>query len=1013
MAQVQDDAGIQGHSNSAALWRNLWGVQEGVREVAVGPAGDDDFDTEDPVRERGFWFSYAHIRAGTVSHEAVGISSNKRAQQAEAQSYYGPASIEAKRRRTDDLTPLLLTTQHIKCSSKKEEKGTMASASKPPRPNVRVHSDTPLQTTALSSSNVSGDREGGKEGYTPSVTNDSEDLPTIAPGPTAQDARQDAEEKEEPRTIQYDTRLVDLQTTPGYTSADQSVDVSRRNGATEMKTSTRSEIAPPELKADYPTSLRLTALNLKMLSEKQEQDVMVAKSEFPRPKSVGGHGDIPFSLAAPTANTSCHVEVTRRGDTPSTSTESEVSPKNVSGFLGSTAHGVESSSQVEEDKEIHTPASSTKSEASLKKGSTPFPSTAQDGKSSLPVEDEKGEAALSVSPGLGMEMEDSQADTPKRASNADNETNATTNAEEERKGERSTLTSSGSEISSSERREYEFYLPVSRDEYLAQRVLTPDEYLREIIELKQKRTPGVPDERLPKIPVPLAAGKTIAGYEQLFIYWISKRHQSLESLYVEPMKERGLRFQFALETAFSMESTVARKPNREAKREDDARSNTVEGSASLEPSRAPFVSPLACLADVSTIGRTSTQNFATRFHKKLSIASTTADAVVGLRSTDFKTVDKSCTTSATDIIPSWATKLVARVQELEAKVEKLELELNSNRAAAGIHGSSSGGQSAQISKTCTGCVKAGELRQPPRVSPAISTQTTDAVEDCGNQGSNSCQHVFNADKKTGEHAKNPGENAASDRQVPATTSKRITRGMAARAQLMEMFTTSSADILRDGMIGLAEAVQSRVVNETCRKQKLTEAYSHLNDRISLNETAINDATAYVKTIKDADKAVAMEHHNQIMELVVSINKEKEKRSAALAAVTVQHWTGRKPDLSLLVNAKPSEDTRRGPTHENLASLLSRVDKAKSILDDQDTELGWHLQAVCAIPPTVRGIPRALRFSALQKMTARVRQQLATKEKLEADFENLLTRFVVRDEQVRRSVAELLDGTRRF
>jgi hypothetical protein len=39
-----------------------------------------------------------------------------------------------------------------------------------------------------------------------------------------------------------------------------------------------------------------------------------------------------------------------------------------------------------------------------------------------------------------MEMEDSQADTPKRASNADNETNATTNAEEERKGERSTLT---------------------------------------------------------------------------------------------------------------------------------------------------------------------------------------------------------------------------------------------------------------------------------------------------------------------------------------------------------------------------------------------------------------------------------------------------------------------------------------------------------------------------------------------------------------------------------------------
>ncbi|OWZ14330.1 hypothetical protein PHMEG_00012210 [Phytophthora megakarya] len=60
-----------------------------------------------------------------------------------------------------------------------------------------------------------------------------------------------------------------------------------------------------------------------------------------------------------------------------------------------------------------------------------------------------------------------------------------------------------------QRLRYPHYLPVPLEEYLAQHVVTPKEYLREIMQLKEKSTPGVLDDKLPKIPVPLTPGKTL------------------------------------------------------------------------------------------------------------------------------------------------------------------------------------------------------------------------------------------------------------------------------------------------------------------------------------------------------------------------------------------------------------------------------------------------------------------------------------------------------------------------
>ncbi|EEY68440.1 uncharacterized protein PITG_04896 [Phytophthora infestans T30-4] len=81
------------------------------------------------------------------------------------------------------------------------------------------------------------------------------------------------------------------------------------------------------------------------------------------------------------------------------------------------------------------------------------------------------------------------------------------------------------------------------------------------------------------------------------------------------------------------------------------------------------------------------------------------------------------------------------------------------------------------------------------------------------------------------------------------------------------------------------AVQARV-DEDSKMRHLTEAYNHLNIQISMNETAIDDGLDCIKAIKDVDEATAMEQHSQVMELVVLINKEKEKRASALAALIV-------------------------------------------------------------------------------------------------------------------------------
>ncbi|KAG2820927.1 hypothetical protein PC112_g11569 [Phytophthora cactorum] len=65
------------------------------------------------------------------------------------------------------------------------------------------------------------------------------------------------------------------------------------------------------------------------------------------------------------------------------------------------------------------------------------------------------------------------------------------------------------------------------------------------------------------------------------------------------------------------------------------------------------------------------------------------------------------------------------------------------------------------------------------------------------------------------------------------------------------------------------------VKDDPEKRKLIAEYGYISTQIMANQTAIDDALVYVNAIKDVDEVCAAEHHGQIMELVVSVNQEKE------------------------------------------------------------------------------------------------------------------------------------------
>ncbi|KUG01441.1 hypothetical protein AM587_10015571 [Phytophthora nicotianae] len=196
------------------------------------------------------------------------------------------------------------------------------------------------------------------------------------------------------------------------------------------------------------------------------------------------------------------------------------------------------------------------------------------------------------------------------------------------------------------------------------------------------------------------------------------------------------------------------------------------------------------------------------------------------------------------------------------------------------------------------------------------------------------------------------------------------------------------------------------VKDDPEKRRLIAEYDYINTQIIANQTAIDDALEYVKTIKDVDEASAAEHHSQIMELVVSVNQEKKKRASALSTLIVYSWSGRREAL-LSILAEDAIVSQNGSVkHEKWEALSSRIKENDAELKQLETQVNDQVQAVRA---SFMESDSARHLILLRGLSDKLTTERTA---LEGEQQQLLATFLRCDEEIQKMVKKLLEKSKR-
>ncbi|ETL32321.1 hypothetical protein L916_15079 [Phytophthora nicotianae] len=196
------------------------------------------------------------------------------------------------------------------------------------------------------------------------------------------------------------------------------------------------------------------------------------------------------------------------------------------------------------------------------------------------------------------------------------------------------------------------------------------------------------------------------------------------------------------------------------------------------------------------------------------------------------------------------------------------------------------------------------------------------------------------------------------------------------------------------------------VKDDPEKRRLIAEYDYINTQIIANQTAIDDALEYVKTIKDVDEASAAEHHSQIMELVVSVNQEKKKRASALSALIVYSWSGRREAL-LSILAEDAIVSQNGSVkHEKWEALSSRIKENDAELKQLETQVNDQVQAVRA---SFMESDSARHLILLRGLSDKLTTERTA---LEGEQQQLLATFLRCDEEIQKMAKKLLEKSKR-
>ncbi|RLN21249.1 hypothetical protein BBJ28_00002855 [Nothophytophthora sp. Chile5] len=216
---------------------------------------------------------------------------------------------------------------------------------------------------------------------------------------------------------------------------------------------------------------------------------------------------------------------------------------------------------------------------------------------------------------------------------------------------------------------------------------------------------------------------------------------------------------------------------------------------------------------------------------------------------------------------------------------------------------------------------------------------------------------------------------------------------------------TNAEILRNATETLANVGQKRVPEDPTRK-RLANAYIHLIDEILLKKTAKQDSLACFKTIMDVDKANAMEKHNHVMELSVSINLEKARRDAAFATLIVYEWSERREELERLLRS--DRVLRSGVHHAEYAAISSELDRKEAAIQGLEVKLKNRVRWLKA-----GDTGRESQFEELRELASKLAAETSAKCLLEDQRQELCVSIVKTKRGIRKLVNQAMQEAEGF
>ncbi|GMF31497.1 unnamed protein product [Phytophthora lilii] len=449
----------------------------------------------------------------------------------------------------------------------------------------------------------------------------------------------------------------------------------------------------------------------------------------------------------------------------------------------------------------------------------------------------------------------------------------------------------------------------SRTEILARRVVPVKDYIRVMKEKEQIQCSGSCSSatRLPRIPVPLYPGETMRDYDEAFKTWLLQRNVQLSSLHRKPLEERAYRCRYALHKVKRSSSSESH-PTEERKHPKQPRTQ----KSSCAPTHIEL-------------------------HPKGDAGSETLLSM----------------SSSSKLAPPKKTSGTSLYQESGDQTKRFSLPMEATEQTKTDNPEMPGG------KNLTGTfIDARQLSQdaPPKwalylidriqqLEKQVLTLQNE-VDRCHSTRGQKCCCVsppvrFNKDDCTMESA-----SPESAQQHP-----------------------SIKGIYHEATFKLAQAVQSRVAKDQ-EKRQLIEVYNHLNEQILINEIATNDTLHYMKTFKDVDKTSATELHNQLVELIVSINQVKEKRARALAAVIIRSWSGKSEALVSILDAHNPKAHTVKATHEKCAAIFSEIGIKENELKTLEMKLNEQVQLVSGLPASATETELSVEIRVLSELSKR-------------------------------------------